>query len=99
MMCMMSGFPFTPSISFICSIFILSILYFLVDLLNTYISVDKILFISQLGICHTSITNLCLLQQWNFMYVVIWCGRCCIETKERSLDIQFVAQFSVFVLP
>src|SRR5215469_4629875 len=35
MMSMMSGFPFTPIISFICSFFILSILDFLTDLLNT----------------------------------------------------------------
>ena len=54
MISMMSGFPFTPIISFICSFFILSILDFLADLLSTSISVDKILFISVVGICHTS---------------------------------------------
>ena len=43
-MSMMSCFPFTPTISFICSFFILSLLYFLADLLSTSISVDKILF-------------------------------------------------------
>jgi len=37
----MSGFSFTPIISFICSFFILSILDFLADLLSTSISVDK----------------------------------------------------------
>ena len=51
---MMSGFPFTPMISFICSFFILSILDFLADLLSTSISVDKILFISLGKICYTS---------------------------------------------
>jgi len=50
----MSGFPFTPIISFICSFFILSILDFLADLLSTSNSLDKILFISLVGICHTS---------------------------------------------
>ena len=50
----MSGFPFTPIISFMFSFFILSILDFLADLHNTCISVDKILFISLAGICHTS---------------------------------------------
>ena len=40
MMSMMSGFPFTPIISFICSFFILSILDILSDLLSTSISVD-----------------------------------------------------------
>jgi hypothetical protein len=54
MMSMMSGFPFTPIISFIFSFFILSIFYFLADLLITSISVDKILFISLVGIYHTS---------------------------------------------
>jgi hypothetical protein len=54
----MSGFPFTPIISFICSFFILSILVFLADLLNTPISVDKILFISLVGICRTECTYL-----------------------------------------
>src|SRR5215475_10841470 len=53
-MSMMSGFPFTPIISFICSFFIFSILDFLADLLNTSISVAKILFICLVGICHTS---------------------------------------------
>jgi len=46
MMCMMSGFPFNRMISFICSFVIPSILHFLVHLLSTSISVDKILFIS-----------------------------------------------------
>ena len=54
MMSMMSGFPFTPIISFICSFLILCILDFLADLLSTSISVDRILFISLVGICHTS---------------------------------------------
>jgi len=54
MMSMMSSCPFTPIISFIRSFFVLSILDFLADLLNTSISVDKILFISLVGICHTS---------------------------------------------
>jgi len=54
MMSVMSGFPFTPMISFICSFFILSFLDFLADLLSTSISVDKILFIALVGICHTS---------------------------------------------
>jgi len=53
-MSMMSGCPFTPIISFICSFFVLSILDFFADLLSTTISVHKILFISLLGICHTS---------------------------------------------
>jgi len=44
---MMSGFPFTPIISFKCSFFILSILDFLAHPLSTSISVNKILFISQ----------------------------------------------------
>jgi hypothetical protein len=46
MMSMMSGFLFTPIISFICSLFILSILHFLAGLLSTSISADRILFIS-----------------------------------------------------
>ena len=54
MMSMMSGFPFTPIISFIRSFFVLSILDFHADHLSTSISVDKILFISLVGICHTS---------------------------------------------
>jgi hypothetical protein len=54
MMSIMSGFPFIPITSFICSFFILSILYFLANLLSTYISVENILFISLVGICHTS---------------------------------------------
>jgi hypothetical protein len=54
MMSMTSGVPFTPIISFICSFFILSIIDFLADLRNTSISVDKILFVSLLGIGHTS---------------------------------------------
>jgi hypothetical protein len=43
---MMSGFPYTPIISFIRSFFILCILDFLADLLSTSISVHNILFIS-----------------------------------------------------
>jgi len=39
---MMSGFPFTPIISFISSFFTLSVLDFLADLLSTSVSVDKI---------------------------------------------------------
>jgi hypothetical protein len=54
MMSMMSGLPFTPIISFICSLFTLSIVDFLADLLSTSIYVDKILFISLVEICHTS---------------------------------------------
>jgi hypothetical protein len=50
MMSIMSGYSFTPIISFICSFFILSILDFLADLLSTSISVDTILFISLVGI-------------------------------------------------
>ena len=42
---MMSGFPFTPIISLICSFFILSSLDFLADLLITSISIDEIFFI------------------------------------------------------
>ena len=52
---MMSDFPFPPIISFICSFFVLSSLYFLAGLLNTSISVDNILFISLLSICHSSV--------------------------------------------
>ena len=52
-MSMMTCFPFTPMISFICSFLILSLLDFLADLLNTSISVDRILFISLIGICQT----------------------------------------------
>ena len=55
MMSMLFGFLLTPIISFICSFFILSILDFLADL-STSISVDKILFISLVRICHTSAT-------------------------------------------
>ena len=44
MMSMMSGCPFTPIISFVCSFFVLSILDFFAELLSTSISVDKILF-------------------------------------------------------
>ena len=54
MMSMVCGSPFTPIISFVCTFFILSILYFLADLLSTSTSVDKILFISLVRICHTS---------------------------------------------
>ena len=50
---MMSCFPFTPTISFICSFLILSLLDFLADL-STSISVDTILFIHLVGICYTS---------------------------------------------
>jgi len=52
--CMISGFPFTPIISFIRSFFVLSILELLADLLSTSISVDKILFSSLVRICCTS---------------------------------------------
>src|SRR5215510_10150059 len=55
MMSMMSGFSFTPIISFVRSFFIFYILDFLADLLNTSISVAKILFICLVGICHTSL--------------------------------------------
>ena len=41
MLSMMSGFPFTPIISFICSFYILHILHFLANLLSTFISVDN----------------------------------------------------------
>src|SRR5215475_15589756 len=51
MLSTMSGFSFTPIISFLCLFFISSILDFLADLLSTSISVDKILFISLVGIC------------------------------------------------
>jgi len=54
MMSIISGFSFNPIISFIRSFFILSIFDFLADLLSTSISVDKILFISLVCICHTS---------------------------------------------
>ena len=48
---MMSGFPFTPIVSFVfmCSFFILSLLDFLAHHLSTCISVDKIVFISLVG--------------------------------------------------
>ena len=46
---MVSGFPFTPIVSFMCSFFILSLLDFLADLVSTCISLDKILFISLVG--------------------------------------------------
>ena len=60
MISMISGFPFTPIISFIFSFFILSILDFLADLLSTTISVDKILFISLVGILRIFVTILLL---------------------------------------
>jgi hypothetical protein len=50
----MSGFPFTPIISFIFSFFTFYNLDFLADFRSTPIPVDKILFISLVGICHTS---------------------------------------------
>jgi hypothetical protein len=50
MMSMMSGFLFTPIISFTFSFFILYILDFLADVLNISISIDKFLFISLVGI-------------------------------------------------
>jgi len=53
MMSIIYGFSFTPIISSVCSFFILSILDFLADLLSTSISVDKILFISLVGLCQT----------------------------------------------
>jgi len=52
-MSMITGYPFTPIISFICSFFILSILDFLANILSTAISVDKILFISLVEIYHS----------------------------------------------
>jgi hypothetical protein len=55
MMSIMSGFPFTPIITFIFLFFILSNLDFLAYLRNTSISVHKILIISLVGICHTSV--------------------------------------------
>jgi hypothetical protein len=56
-MSIMSGFSFTPIISFICSFFILSNLDFLADLLSTSTSVAEILFISLVGICYTNIST------------------------------------------
>ena len=49
MISMMSAFPFTHIISFICSFLILSILDFLADLLSTSSSIDRILFMSLVG--------------------------------------------------
>jgi len=66
MISMMSGFPFTPIVSFICSFFILSILDFLADHLSTSISVDKILFISLVGICHTSAPYT------KMLWIIVW---------------------------
>ena len=66
MMSIMSGFSFTPIISFICSFFILSIRDFLADLLTTSISVDKILFISLVGICHTSAPYI------KMLWIIVW---------------------------
>jgi len=66
MMSIISGFSFTPIISFICSFFILSILNFLVDLLSTSISVDKILFLSLVGICHTSAPYI------KMLWIIVW---------------------------
>ena len=63
---MVSGFPFTPIISFVCLVFILSILDFLADFLSTSISVDKILFLSLVGICHTSAP--CTKMLW----IIVW---------------------------
>ena len=54
MMSVMPGFPFTPIIPLYVQFFILSILDIPSDLLSTSISVDKILLISLVGICHTS---------------------------------------------
>ena len=54
MMSVLSGFPFSPIISFVCSFFILSILDVVAAPLSTSISVDKMLFIYPVGICHTS---------------------------------------------
>ena len=53
-MSVMSAFSFTPTVSFICSFFILSILDFLADLPSTTISVDKSLFILLVETGHTS---------------------------------------------
>ena len=64
MMSIMSGFSFTPIISFICTFFILSILDFLAALLSTSISVDKILFIFLVGICHTSAPYTKITKDW-----------------------------------
>ena len=66
MISIMSGFPFTPIISFIYSLFILSILDFLADLLSTSISVHKILFISLVGICHTSAPYI------KMLWIIVW---------------------------
>ena len=63
---MMSGFPFTPIISFICSFFILSILDILADLLSTSISVDNILSISLVGIRHTSAPYT------KMLWIIVW---------------------------
>ena len=65
-MSIISGFYFTPIISFVCSFFILSILDFLADLLSTSISVDKILFISLVGICHTSAPYI------KMLWIIVW---------------------------
>jgi len=66
MMSILSGFPFTPIISFICSFFILSILHFPADLLSTSISVDKILFVSLVAICHTSAPYI------KMLWIIVW---------------------------
>ena len=47
---MMSGFPFTPIMSFIGSFFILSILDFLAALFSTPISVDETFYLKKLQI-------------------------------------------------
>ena len=63
---MMFGFLFTSIISLICSFFILSIFDFLADLLSTSVSVDKILFIYLVGICHTSAPCTKMLWIWGW---------------------------------
>jgi hypothetical protein len=63
----MFGFPFTPIISFVFSFFIVSILDFLADFHNTSISVDKILFISLVGICHTFAQYIKILENSNYL--------------------------------
>jgi len=75
MMSIISGFSFTPIISFIlvCSFFILSILDFLADLLSTSISVDKILFISLVGILLLLLKTLCISWCKNFHFISAVC--------------------------
>jgi hypothetical protein len=51
MMSMMSGFPFTSIISFICSLFIISILDFLADLRNTSIFLTYVNLAVRVRVC------------------------------------------------